>query len=200
MQAARRRLRNALDLALGMDEDAARNMMRAGRERDEDRRDSRDTGIIDHDEEKEHRPRNIGSENRRCRRPSARASADPLIGAGHDAASGRQAWTHRGTKAGRTRQGARRLRTRVGGHARASTHARVGRCGYASERGLGRRAHDARCRTAVGHGDGGSTSSWRATRGQLRRRGQGRRWGELATEAERGASDGPMHTSQRDGR
>jgi hypothetical protein len=46
-----------------MDEDAARDMMCAGRERDEDRRDSRDTGILDHDEEKEHRPRNKGSEN-----------------------------------------------------------------------------------------------------------------------------------------
>jgi hypothetical protein len=72
-----------------MDEDATRDMMRARRERDEDRRDSRDTGILDHGEEKEHRPRNIGSENRRCRRPSARAPADPLTGAGHGAPSGR---------------------------------------------------------------------------------------------------------------
>jgi hypothetical protein len=64
---------NALDLAPGTDEDAARDMMRAGRERDESRRDSRDTDILDHGEEKEHRPRNTGSENRQRRRPPARA-------------------------------------------------------------------------------------------------------------------------------
>jgi hypothetical protein len=32
---------------------------------------------------------------------------------------------------------------------------------------------------------------------QLRRRGQGRRRGELATEAGRGTSGGPMHASRR---
>jgi hypothetical protein len=40
------------------------------------------------------------------------------------------------------------------------------------------RAHDGRCRTAVGLGDGGSMSSWHATRVQLRRREQGSRRGE----------------------
>jgi hypothetical protein len=80
MQAARRRLQDALDLAPGTDEDAARGMMRAGRERDESKRGSRDTDVLDHDEEKEHRPRNTGSENRRRRRPPARAPADPLTG------------------------------------------------------------------------------------------------------------------------
>jgi hypothetical protein len=36
--------------------------------------------------------------------------------------------------------------------------------------------------------------------GAVEKKGQGRRRGELATEAERGTSDGPMHTSKRDGR
>jgi hypothetical protein len=48
MQDARRRLRDALDLEPGTDEDAARDMMRAGRERDESRRGSRDTNVLDH--------------------------------------------------------------------------------------------------------------------------------------------------------
>jgi hypothetical protein len=80
MQATRRRLRDAQDLALGMDEDAARDMMRAGRERDESMRVSCDTDVLDHGEEKEHRPRNTGSENRRRRRPPARTPANPLTG------------------------------------------------------------------------------------------------------------------------
>jgi hypothetical protein len=112
MQATRRWLRDALDLAPGTDrtpvtratglvatdrtlglgtrvheahesgtgEDVARDMMYAGRERDESRRDSRDTDVLDHGEDKEHRPRNKGSENRRRHRPLARAPSDPLTG------------------------------------------------------------------------------------------------------------------------
>jgi hypothetical protein len=50
---------------------------------------------------------------------------------------------------------------------------------------LAKQEPDARCRAAVGLGDGGSTSSWRATRGKLRRRGQSRRRGERARRGHR---------------
>jgi hypothetical protein len=59
-------------------EDATRDTVLAGRERDESRRGSRDTDILDHGEEKEHRSRNTGSEKRRRRRPQARAPTAPL--------------------------------------------------------------------------------------------------------------------------
>jgi hypothetical protein len=49
--------------ASGTGEDTARDMMRAGRERDESRRGSRDTNILDHSEEREHRSRNTWREN-----------------------------------------------------------------------------------------------------------------------------------------
>jgi hypothetical protein len=56
--------------------------MRARRERDESRRGSRDTDVLDHGEEKEHRPSIKGSENRRRRRPLARTPVDLLTPSG----------------------------------------------------------------------------------------------------------------------
>jgi hypothetical protein len=153
MQAARRRLRNALDLAPGMDEDAARDMMRAGRERDEDRRNSHDTGILDHGEEKEHRPRNKGSENRRRRRPSARAPADQLTGLA--------TVPHRAARLGRiaARKPAELARARDGWGS-GSAHGWAGTLGQACMRVLGGVATPASAGCGAGHTTRGAGQRW----------------------------------------